>query len=206
VVPWDEAMDGILDAGAARDKGYPGLARWLTDAERHWDALSSSTMSLVERWNYHEALKRQVIPAPIRVVYAKSGKHLAAAVVEQRDAYIDHKLYWAGVESYSEAFYLAGLLNSEAIRTKIAALQSRGRWGARDFDKLVFDLPIPRFDASDPLHRDLVQAAREAERMAETVDIPETVHFVQARQRIRAALLEAGLAQQIDQLVARLLD
>jgi hypothetical protein len=198
-------MGGILDAAAARDKGYPGLAQWLNDAEQHWDTLSTGAMSLVERWNYHEALKRQATPAPIRVVYAKSGKHLAAAVIEQRDAFIDHKLYWAAVESYSEAFYLAGLLNSEAIRIKIAALQSRGRWGARDFDKLVFELPIPRFEAGDPLHRDLVQASREAERVAETVHLPETVHFVQARQRIRAALLETGLAQQIDDLVARLL-
>jgi hypothetical protein len=130
---------------------------------------------------------------------------LAAAVVEQPDAFIDHKLYWAAVESYSEAFYLAGLLNSEAIRIKIAALQSRGRWGARDFDKLVFDLPIPRFEAGEPLHRDLVQTARDAERIAETVQLPASVHFVQARQRIRAALLETGLAQRIDDLVARLL-
>ena len=144
-------------------------------------------------------------PAPIRVVYAKSGKHLAAAVVEQREAFIDHKLYWAAVESYAEAFYLAGLLNSEAIRTKIAALQSRGRWGARDFDKLVFELPIPRFEPSDPLHRDLVGAAREADRTAETVELPEGVHFVQARQRIRAALIEAGIARKMDDLVARLL-
>ena len=205
VVPWDEAMGGILDAGAARDKGYPGLARWLKEAEQHWNTLSTGTMSLVERWNYHEALKRQATPAPIRVVYAKSGKHLAAAVVEQRDAFIDHKLYWAAVESYAEAFYLAGLLNSEAIRTKIAALQSRGRWGARDFDKLVFELPIPRFEAGDPLHRDLVQAAREAERAAETVPLPETMHFAQARQRIRATLQETGVTQRIDDLVVRLL-
>jgi len=146
-----------------------------------------------------------VTRAPIRVVYAKSGKHLAAAVIEQREAFIDHKLYWTAVETHAEAYYLAGLLNSEAIRIKIAALQSRGRWGARDFDKLVFELPSPRCEPSDPLHRDLVGAAREAARTAETVELPEGVYFVQARQRIRAALIETGLAQQIDDLVARLL-
>ena len=107
-------------------------------------------MSLVGRWNYLKALERQVPPAPIRVVYAKSGILLAAAVVEDRNAIIDHKLYYASFENASEAFYLSGLLNSETIRAKIAVLQSRGRFGARDFDKLVFELPIPRFDLARP--------------------------------------------------------
>ncbi|MGF1639485.1 MAG: N-6 DNA methylase [Rhodospirillales bacterium] len=205
VVPWDRAGGDILDAEAARERGYPGLSAWLRDAEHHWRALSGGTMSLVERWNYHQALRRQVTRSPIRVVYAKSGKHLAAAVVEQPDAFIDHKLYWATVETHAEALYLTALLNSEAIRTQIAALQSRGRWGARDFDKLVFELPIPRFEAGDPLHRTLVQTARAAAQTAATVDLKDTGHFVQARQRIRVALAASGLAQRIDELVGRLL-
>ena len=62
-------------------------------------------MSLVGRWNYLKALERQVPPAPIRVVYAKSGILLSAAVVEDRNAIIDHKLYYASFESAtSEAF------------------------------------------------------------------------------------------------------
>jgi hypothetical protein len=30
---------------------------------------------------------------------------------------------------------------------------------ARDFDKVIFTLPIPRFDASDSLHNELAAAA-----------------------------------------------
>jgi hypothetical protein len=40
----------------------------------------------------------------------------------------------------------------------LAGLQSRGQWGARDFDKVMFTLPIPRFDSAASLHRDLAKA------------------------------------------------
>ena len=96
------------------------------------------------------------------------------------------------------------MLNSETIRAKIAVLQSRGRFGARDFDKLVFELAIPRFDARDPVHRDLVQVAREAERAASTVDLAPDVYFVRARRIVRLALQQKGLFQRLEALVAKL--
>lgn len=85
-------------------------------------------------------------------------------------------------------------------------MQSRGQWGARDFDKLMFELPIPRFDRKDSLHQDLAAAAEEAEKIAEKVEIPESMHFTRARKRVREKLAEAGVLQRIDVLVARLLD
>jgi len=84
--------------------------------------------------------------------------------------------------------------------------QSRGQWGARHFDKVVFNLPIPRYDAKIKLHRDLADAAAKAERVAAAVALPEGVKFQRARSLVRAALQEAGLAAAIDALVARLLD
>ena len=206
VVPWDPTTDAILDAAAAEERGYPGLSSWLRAAEQLWSQHGRGPMSLIERWNYLEALDRQVPPAPIRVVYAKSGILLAAAVVEDRSAVIDHKLYWAEAQSLSEAFYLAGLLNSEAIRMRIAALQSRGRWGARDFDKLIFELPIPCFDPQLAEHRQLVAAAREAALIAATVVLPSGAHFVRSRRMVRAALKAARLSVRLDRLVSDLLN
>ena len=49
--------------------------------------------------------------------------------------------------SACEARYLVAILNSETARERVEAYQSRGQWGARDFDKVIFNLPIPRFDA-----------------------------------------------------------
>jgi hypothetical protein len=84
--------------------------------------------------------------------------------------------------------------------------QSRGQWGARHFDKVVFNLPIPRYDAKIKLHRDLAAAAERAEAIAAAVALPEGVKFRRARSLVRAALKEACLADAIDALVARLLD
>ena len=44
-----------------------------------------------------------------------------------------------------------------------------------------------------------------AERVAAAVDLSDRTHFVKARQSIRKALQEDGIAQKIDELVARLL-
>ncbi len=49
-------------------------------------------------------------------------------------------------------------------------------------------------------------AAAEAERIAAAFELPEGVKFQRARKLIRDALTEAGIAPQIDALVARLLD
>ena len=59
----------------------------------------------------------------------------------------------------NEGHFLAAVLNSEAARSRVAHLQSRGQWGARDFDKVVFELPIPAYDSSSALHQELVLAA-----------------------------------------------
>jgi hypothetical protein len=205
VIPWDPVADCILAGDAAEQRGYPGLSRWLREAEALWSQHGRTPMPLIERWNYLDALARQMPPAPIRVVYAKSGILLSAAVIENRGALIDHKLYWAEVQSQAEAFYLAGLINSEAIRRRIEALQSRGRWGARDFDKLIFELPIPRFDPQARLHQALVAASREAARVASLIRLPENAHFTQARRLIRGGLKRARVADDLDDLVIHLL-
>ena len=77
---------------------------------------------------------------------------------------------------------------------------------ARDFDKVMFNLPIPRFNPSDPLHNAIAGTACEAEALAASVPLPENVKFQRARGLVRAALTEAGVAPKIDGLVAKLLD
>jgi Type I restriction-modification system methyltransferase subunit len=205
VIPWDPGTDCMLDADAAEHRGYPGLSRWLREAERLWEQHGRTPMTLIQRWNYVDALSRQVPPAAIRVVYSKSGVLLSASVVEDRSALIDHKLYWAEMESQAEAFYLAGILNSEAIRGRIEALQSRGRWGARDFDKLIFALPIPRFDPESDDHRRIVALSREAARIAAGAELREETYFTNARRIVRGRLQKAGLARDLDAMVERLL-
>jgi hypothetical protein len=69
----------------------------------------------------------------------------------------------------------------------------------------MFTLPIPRFDQNDALHAELAEAATHAERVAAEVALPANIGFVRARQAIRTALQDDGIAGCIDRLVARLL-
>jgi hypothetical protein len=200
------AQGAVLDAEAAANRGYSGLHGWMSVAETVWNRNCESDNSLIQQFDYYGKLTAQFPIPRLRVVYAASGTNPAACVIQNSTAVIEHKLYWSAISGLAEARYLIALLNSEAARGRTANLQSRGQWGARDFDKVVFTLPIPRFDASQSLHAELAAAAGEAEAIATALDLPETVKFQRARKLIRDALTESGIAPQIDALVARLLD
>lgn len=110
------------------------------------------------------------------------------------------------MEEEGEGGYLAAILNSEESRKRIHDQQARGQWGARHFHKVIFNLPIPRYEAKQTLHRDVAEAGAAAERVAASVDIPDGMYFQTARRRIREALKSDGVSDRIDALVARLLD
>jgi len=165
-----------------------------------------SEMTLVEMFDYFGQLTAQFPIPRLRVVYAKAGTQPAACVLRNRTEIVENTLYWHAVSAESEALFLTAILNSEAARQRVEQFQARGQWGARHFDKAMFNLPIPRFDPSQPLHNDLAAAAAEAERIAAAFELPEAIRFQRARKLIRGALAESGIAPQIDFLVARLLD
>ncbi len=204
IIPWDEVKRTVLGAAAARSAGYVHLASWLTAAEGLWAAHGRGRMTLRDRIDYHGSLATQMPPASVRVVYSKAGTQPAAAVLRAGTEVVDHKLYWAGAGE-DEALYLETILNSEVARSRVAHLQSRGQWGARDFDKVIFELPIPAFDPSDALHQELASAARLAEEVAASVILPPSMHFVRARSMVRDALRAQGVAQKIEALVGTLL-
>ena len=206
VVPWDWEKGELLDAARAGRRGWPRLAQWLERTETLWNRHKRSAMSFAERIDYHRELSCQFPVAPVRVAYTASGTYLAATTVCDELAVIEHKLYWTAAESVEEARYLCGVLNSEALRAGVARYQSRGQWGARDFDKYVFNLPIPLFDADTPLHRRLADAAATAEDVAGEVPPKEREHFTRTRRRIRQALAEHGVAAELEALARELLD
>jgi SAM-dependent methyltransferase len=205
VIPWDRSANRLLDADAAQRVGHLHLARWLGQAERLWTHHGRSGMTFLDQLDYYGKLSAQFPTHPLRVVYAASGTLPAVALLTDPDAISEHALYWSAVETEAEGRYLAAILNSETARARVAQLQARGQWGARHFDKVMFSLPIPHFNPKDRPHQRLAQAARCAERVAAAVPLREGEHFVRARQRIRAALREDGVAQEIDRLVTELL-
>lgn len=196
----------MLDAKAAADQGIDGLHGWMKKAESLWNREKSSSMSLIEQFDYYGKLRSQFPIAPLRVVYAKAGAQPAACLLRDKNCVVDHMLYWMTPSNEEEARYLIAILNSETARAGAAQYQSRGQFGARHFDKVMFNLPIPPFDAENKLHLALAEAAEEAEGIAAMVEFPEGVKFQRARALVRTALAEAGLSQRIDGLVTKLLD
>jgi hypothetical protein len=119
---------------------------------------------------------------------------------------VDHKAYWAPVRNIGEGRYLSAVLNSETARERIAPMQSKGQGGARDFDNLIWELPIPEFDRRNALHTEIANAGEAAERVAAKVPLTEGAHFTRQRRAIRDALAASGIGATIDSLVTRLLE
>ncbi|WP_137726560.1 N-6 DNA methylase [Prescottella subtropica] len=184
----------------------PGLSGWWDQAESIWNAHkpASDKAQLLDRIDYHGQLAAQLPTEALRVVYTKSGNTLAAAIVRDTTAIIDHKLYWAPVATESEGHYLCAILNSVTLLERVKPLQALGLFGARDFDKNVFAVPFPRYDAEDDLHVRLAELGSYAEKTAADVDITAARTFQAARKKVTSNLVSAGIAQKIEDAVAEL--
>lgn len=209
LIPLDGAK--VLDAAAAADAGYPHLAAWLRDIEAKWSAHSnraadgSPRITLTKQIDHMRKLSTQAGEHALRVVYTASGTRLSATKVIGGTAIVEHKAYWAKARSVEEADYLVALINSAAVLAKVTDLQPHGQRDKRDFDNLVWTLPIPEYDPTDAVHCDLAAAAARAEAIAAAVPLAEGAHFTAKRRAIRAALVADGVAAEIEALVDALL-
>lgn len=203
VVPWDG--ERLLSGADERLDLYPGLAEWWRAAEQVWmENRTSDRLTLLQRLDFQRGLSQQFPAPPYRVVYSASGMYLAAATITDPTAVIEHKLYWGSAASLDEARFLTAVLNSETVTLAVRPLQGRGEHNPRDFDKYVWQLPIPIFDPTDPLHMKLVALAERAEQVAAGVELPQ-VRFEALRRRVREALTGDGVAKAIDDAVNLLL-
>jgi SAM-dependent methyltransferase len=203
VVTWDGSR--LLDGDDQQLDLYPGLADWWRRAEGVWaEHNGTSQLSLRDRVDYRHGLAMQFPIAPHRIVYTKGGQYLAAARIEDTQAVIDHKLYWATASSTEEARFLTAILNSPTLTRLVAPLQSRGEHNPRDFDKQVWRLPIPLYVPENDAHRQLVELAGRAEEVAAATDITAPRTFQAQRRLIREALERDGVGNELDELVVTL--
>ncbi|MBV9654950.1 MAG: N-6 DNA methylase [Acetobacteraceae bacterium] len=211
VIPLDGAA--VLDAAGARAAGQRHLAAWLADIEAKWADHAKKTkdgrprMTLTAQIDHMRKLSRQSGSTEVsRVLYTKAGTRLSAATLVASDAIVDHKAYWGSVRSTSEAGYLVAILNSEVVVGRISDLQGIGEAGTRrDLDNLAWTLPIPEYDDTDAIHRDLAAASVRAEAVARSVPLADAQHFVGKRRAVRDALAADGVAAEIEALVDALL-
>lgn len=184
---------------------YPGLAAWWRQANRIWMRhRSSERLTLVERLDYQSTLRKQ-LPIPVlRVVYNASGMHLCASALTDRRAVVAKSLYWATVSTRDEADYLCSVLNSPATTEFARPFMSYGK-DERHFDKHIWQLPIPKYDANNKIHAKLVSLGKKAEALSAAFTVDVDLHFAATRRHIREQLEQTDTGAEINELVYEML-
>jgi hypothetical protein len=125
--------------------------------------------------DYRKKLTAQNPQMKYRVIYNTSGTNIVAVAVEServafeisgqriatRGFLVDYVTYAYETMNRNEALYLAAVLNAPVVDRLIKPMQARGLWGPRHIVKKVLELPIPKFDAANPVHRRLAELGKE---------------------------------------------
>ncbi len=149
----------------------------------------------------------------VRVAYTQSGQP-TAAVIRDNNAIVDRKLYQTKCRSEDEAYYVLAVINSAELAAAAAAFMTKGLYGARDFEKHGWKLPVPRYDASDSLHIRLSELGKIAEQECQALIEHSDIMYKpagDAQSRAARRLLRhewqpnSATAQDIEDAVAELL-
>lgn len=203
VLPRDH--DGLMDGQSGRLDAYEGLANWWRRAEEVWERhRSSERLTLIEQLDYRHKLEQQFPIQPERIVYTKSGMHLAAARLHDRRTVIDHSLYWATAASTAEARYLCAILNSVTITELVRPFMSYGK-DERHFDKHIWQISVPLYDPTDDLHSRLSARGAELEKAVGALELDFGRHFAAVRRDVRDFIAESEAGRDVEALVEELL-
>ena len=148
---------------------------------------------------------------PVRVLYGASGTP-TASLVQENDALVDETLYWITCNGDLEAQYLLAIINSDALAGAVNKFTTANWAGnTRHLHKHLWKLPIPEFDADDPLHAEISDAGRAAatgaaQRLAELrAERGDNVSVTIARRELRAWLRTSPEGAAVEGAVGRLL-
>ena len=144
------------------------------------DNLGDLACNHIYDWlDYQHKLTRQNPNIKYKIVYLRSGTHLASCIVinepkkvkgcNLNGILIESTLYWFETNDYEEACFLAAIFNSSILNNLIKPLQSRGEFGERDIHKKPLEFPIPKFDPDNEMHRKLSELGREASERARRI-------------------------------------
>ena len=148
------------------------------------------------------------------MVYTQSGQP-TAAIIRDNQAIVDRTLYQTVCQSEDEAHYLTAILNSAQLATEAKPFCPTN-WAKkiRHFEKHGWKLPIPRYDASVPLHVRLSKLGATAEQECVALIAESDIHAKptsDAQSRAARRLLRhtwqptSPTARAIEEAVAQLL-
>ena len=207
IIPVDAGGD-LLEETEINEKGWLLLNDLYT---AHAGAGKNTPQTLLRRIDYHGELAAQL---PLRprtsrnfVLCPTSGDIMRAARARSGEAVADSTLYWYRTRTSREAGYLTVLLNTNCLQHAYTSARESGRhFHLHPWRKV----PIPRYDATVPLHREIAELCTQAEKVAaRTVN----AELEAARGRgqpsvskaVRDALANNGIAAAMDEYARRLL-
>ena len=167
--------------------------------------------TLIQRIDYHGELTAQL---PLRrgrrrnlVLCPTSGDIMRAARANPGEAVADSTLYWYQARTTKEAAYLTVLLNTSYLQHAYTNARESGRhFHLHPWRKV----PIPRYDDTIPLHREIAALCTLAEKIAAKTVATELEAVPGRRQpslskAVRNALANDGIAATMDEYARRLL-
>ena len=141
------------------------------------------------------------------VLCPKSGDIMRAARTHVGSAVADDTLYWYRARTTHEARYLTVLLNTSCLQHAYASAKESGR----HFDLHPWRMvPIPRYDETIALHREIAALCTRAEKIAartvtaELETAPDRGQVTLSK-AVRNALANDGIAAAMDECARRLL-
>ena len=206
----------LLTPNDLRDLGELETSKWFGKVETTWNTHRTEKNGKISATNYlnwQNKLTDQNLDKPFVVLYSASGKDANAYALTRTDLdlpfFVDNKAYGYFTDSFEEAYYLTAFLNSDLANEQMKPFQSQGLFGARDVHRKILEMPLPRFDAANPLHTGLAAEARacatEVTRYIEAQHLHTTEYSVgKVRLYLRNTLLRVHLTA-IDVLLRQLL-
>jgi len=193
-----------------------GDGKWLEDRELNWfwrDACDyykkhrgtaeATPKTLEENLDFSSKLTKQLGAKPgWRVLYTKSGSRMYSAVVRS-GSIIENTLYYVKCDTKREAWFLCGMLNSDAMQAALSFFKQ----APRDYHTHFWlDIPFPRYNRDDEDHRALSRQAERASEVAlDSFLDGGRMGQQQARSAALRAVRESGIGAEIDRAAARIL-
>ena len=204
----------IHDPASIRRMGFTRTARHFATINDKLKTVGIDN-TLEHRINERRKLSHQVFPESGYVVLSGAGgTYICAAwipVAEARGLVVDQTLYWQVVPDEEEAWFMTGMLNSDALTAAISPFNPRGGFGPRHIHTLPYRL-MPPYARDNDDHQIVVEAAKTVAKQA--VKIVERIPSIGnpsgalhvRRKKLRKHLTQNAAFQELERHCAIILD
>ena len=156
-----EGTWSIHDPAEIRRMGFTRTARRFAEINKSLETVGKGN-TLEYRINLRNKLFNQVFPNEgYMVLSGAGGKHICATCVPINKSWnvvVDQTLYWLWVSNKEDAWFLTGMLNSNALTEAIMPFNPQGDFGPRHIHTLPYRL-IPPYLHENRDHRVIAESA-----------------------------------------------